>query len=89
MQKIKRYKPNIEMGLTDKEVQKRFEENLNNYDNQPKTKSIKEIIISNLFTFFNLLNISLGIAVLICGLLTGEIISGIKNCLFIGVPSPT
>ena len=34
----------IKNGLTDKEVNERIEKNLINYDNQPKTKSIKEII---------------------------------------------
>lgn len=82
---IKRFNPSIENGLSSKEVQSRIEENLVNYDNGPKTKTIKEIIASNFFTFFNFLNIALGTSVFLAGLFCGELYQGIKNCLFMGV----
>ena len=75
----------IKNGLTDKEVNERIEKNLINYDNQPKTKTIKEIITSNVFTYFNFLNIFLGGAVLITGILSGKLLYSLKNCLFMGV----
>lgn len=64
---MQRYNPDINKGLSSKEVQHRFEEGLNNENNIPLTKSIKEIIITNTFTLFNILNIILGILVLITG----------------------
>ena len=54
-----------EKGLTNKEVEQRIKDGLVNYDDQPKTKSIKEIIIGNTFTYFNFLNLALGLAVFI------------------------
>ena len=83
--KITRYNPDIKIGLTKTQVKKRIEENLNNFDNGPKTKSIKQIIASNFFTFFNLLNLVLGSAVFISGLIFGAPLEGLKNCLFMGV----
>ncbi len=85
MKEIKRINPNIATGLTNEEVKRRFEEGLNNYEDVPKTKSIKQIIASNFFTYFNFLNISLGIAVFSAGLISGQLFQGIKNCLFMGV----
>ena len=82
---IKRFNPSIDKGLTKEEVKSRIEDNLVNFDNGPKTKSIKEIIASNFFTFFNFLNISLGVSVFLAGLFCGELYQGIKNCLFMGV----
>ena len=70
---IKRFNPSIDKGLTKEEVKSRIEDNLVNFDNGPKTKSIKEIIASNFFTFFNFLNISLGVSVFLAGLFCGEL----------------
>ena len=72
-------------GLTKEEVEKRINSNLVNYDNMPKTKTIKEIITSNVFTYFNFLNIFLGSAILISGILSGRFLYSLKNCLFMGV----
>ena len=82
---MERYNPRIDEGLTTEQVEKRIEENLVNYDNQPKTKTIKEIIRSNFFNYFNFLNIALGSAVFIAGVLNGAVLQGLKNCLFMGV----
>ena len=72
-------------GLTTKEVNDRINKQLVNFDNQPKTKTIKEIITSNIFTYFNFLNIFLGLAVILSGLFSGKLLYSIKNCLFMGV----
>ena len=78
-------KIDLETGLTNNEVVKRINANLINYDNQPKTKTIKEIISTNVFTYFNFLNIFLGSAILISGILSGRLLYSLKNCLFMGV----
>lgn len=72
-------------GLTNEEVLERINKNLVNHNNQIKTKSIKEIIFDNLFTYFNFLNIFLGLAVILAGLFSGRLFYSIKNCLFMGV----
>ncbi len=78
-------KTDIKVGLTEREVVERINKNLKNYNNQPKTKTIKEIIASNVFTYFNFLNIFLGAAVLLAGVFSGRIFYSLKNCLFMGV----
>ena len=44
---IERYKPEYNKGLTTEQVEERYNHNLVNYDNQPPTKSVKEIIKSD------------------------------------------
>ncbi len=82
---MERYEPKKDFGLTQEQVAKRISEGLVNYDDQPKTKSIKQIIASNFFTYFNFLNIALGAAVLTAGIINNELFEGLKNCLFMGV----
>lgn len=45
------------VGLSSDEVQKRVSQGLTNETNTGSTKTIKRIVFSNIFTFFNLLNI--------------------------------
>lgn len=78
-------KTNLKTGLNTKEVQQRISNNLVNYDTLPKTKTIKQIIKSNFFTYFNMLNIALGACVFFVGLFNNALYEGIKNCLFMGV----
>ena len=78
-------KDKLQFGLSENEVNKQIEAGLVNTDNQPVTKSIKEIILSNLFTYFNFLNIFLGGAVLLTGIFSGRFFYSLKNCLFMGV----
>jgi cation-transporting ATPase E len=85
MKEIARYCPSEEVGLQEEQVKQRFQEGLVNFDDQPKTKSIKQIIASNFFTYFNFLNICLGAAVLSAGIFSGQWFQGMKNCLFMGV----
>ena len=72
-------------GLTIGEVKERISKNLVNYSDEPKTKTTKEIIKSNVFTYFNFLNILLGSLVIISGIISGRILYSLKNCLFVGV----
>lgn len=74
---MKRYEPNIYMGLNDFEINNRINNNLVNFDTDVKTKSYKQIILGNIFTIFNLLNFLIGIAILLVG--------SYKNLLFLGV----
>ncbi len=73
------------IGLTTDEVNKRIKNNQVNYTDEPKTKTIKEIIKSNVFTYFNFLNILLGGLVIFSGIISGQILYSLKNCLFVGV----
>ncbi|MCI8575237.1 MAG: HAD-IC family P-type ATPase [Bacilli bacterium] len=85
MKEITRYNPKEECGLTHEQVKERIASGLVNFDDQPKTKTIKQIIASNFFTYFNFLNICLGAAVLSAGIFSGQLFQGLKNCLFMGV----
>ena len=53
---MKRYEPNIDVGLTEKQVQNRINDDLVNHDVSLPTKSIKQILFENFFTLFNFLN---------------------------------
>lgn len=67
----------IKNGLTEAEVRERTAKGQVNADTNAKTKSVGEIIRSNVVTFFNLLNIILGALVIIVG--------SYRNALFLGV----
>ena len=67
MQDVKRYKPNINEGLTEAQIEERKNDGLVNFDTTVPTKSIKSIIVGNIFTIFNLLNLLLAIAVYFTG----------------------
>ena len=73
---IKRYDVSSDIGLSKKQVEERISSNLVNYDTSVKTKSIKEIVIKNIFTIFNIINTFLACMVLITG--------SFKNLLFMG-----
>lgn len=64
-------------GLSDAEVSERIRDGRVNGEQESNTKSIKQIVKDNIFTFFNLLNIGLGFLVFLTG--------SYKNCLFLGV----
>ena len=82
---MKRYNPDYKQGLSTKEVEERKINNLVNYNDTPPTKSIKEIVKSNFFTYFNFINLILGGAIIVAGIIGGEIWESIKNCTFMGV----
>ena len=64
-------------GLTTKEVNKLKEQGKTNYIKNKASKSVPEIIISNLCTYFNLIFLILGILVIITG--------NFKNLIFLPV----
>lgn len=74
---MKRYNPEITIGLTTKEINERLDNNLVNYDTSVPTKTINHIILGNIFTLFNLLNFILAIFIILVG--------SYKNLLFLGV----
>ena len=78
-------KIDVNKGLTREEVENRFRAGLNNYNDAPKTKTIKQIIRDNFFTYFNFLNLALGLAIFIASAINGNILNGLKNCLFMGI----
>ncbi len=73
---MERYTPNVNDGLTKKQVEKRIKENLNYTDVSVPTKSIRQIVRDNFFTLFNFLNFGLALAIALVG--------AYKNMLFIG-----
>lgn len=83
--KIIRYNPNIKEGLTTSQVEERIANNLVNFNDQPPTKTIKQIIMNNFLTYFNFINIILASAIIGAGIYGGQIFESLKNCLFIGV----
>lgn len=54
-------------GLTDEQVNQRIEEGRVNVDENPNTRTYKQIIRENTLTFFNFLNLVLLILVLMVG----------------------
>ena len=72
-----RYNPKIEDGLTELQVNRQIKKGYVNYDCNVKTKSIGQIILSNHFTLFNILNRFLGLLIF-C-------VHSYKNLLFLGV----
>lgn len=67
----------LKTGLTTSEAQTRIQHGLSNTDEGIRTKSEKQIILENTFTFFNILNFILAALVLLVG--------SFKNLLFMGV----
>ena len=75
----------MEKGLSNKEVLERINDGRVNNIITGKTKSIKEIIFTNIFTYFNILNILLAAAIIVSGILFKHFFDSFKNCLFLGV----
>lgn len=73
----KRYQPDSKTGLTAQQVEERVAAGLVNGKTEVPTKSIKEIVRSNVMTLFNLINVILAVLVLSVG--------SYKNVLFMGV----
>lgn len=67
----------LKKGLTSEQLALRVKNGQINGDPDTPTKSVKEIIFTNTFTFFNLINVIIGVLVLAVG--------SYKNCLFLGV----
>jgi cation-transporting ATPase E len=69
-------KINIEKGLSKEQIKHRIEKGLINYDTTIKTKSVKEIFKTNIFTLFNFINLFLAFLIFLAG--------AYKNLLFLG-----
>ena len=67
----------LKEGLSETQVSERVRDGRVNGEQESSTKSIKQIVKDNIFTFFNLLNIALGLLIFLTG--------SYKNCLFLGV----
>lgn len=64
-------------GLTDEQVKERIEAGQVNADENPNTRTYKQIIRENTLTFFNFLNVVLLVLVLMVG--------SVKNAFFVGI----
>ena len=62
-----RYNPDYKTGLNKTQVNERIENGYINYYESNTTKTYKSIFFSNIFTFFNLLLISIAVALIIVG----------------------
>lgn len=65
------------LGLTEKEVNKRINQNLINTQPENLTRSVKDIVKGNVITLFNILNLVLAVIIISMG--------DWKNAIFIGV----
>ena len=54
---IKKYQVDLKSGLSDEEVNSRYQQGLVNFNPLSKTKSTKQIIRENVVTLFNIINI--------------------------------
>ena len=70
-----RYDPDVREGLSTKQVQQRIDAGLENKSTDKSGKSILKIIVTNTFTFFNILLLAIGIALIVFGQYT--------SCLFL------
>ena len=77
MNNVKRYNVDKNIGLNDEQINERKNNNLVNYDTTVPTKTIGQIVSSNIFTLFNMINIILAICVIAVG--------SYKNVFFMGV----
>ncbi len=86
LKKVRRFTPDYNKGLSENEVNQRLDEGLFNDENTVPTKTIPQIITSNLCTFFNILNFSLAVIIIIIGEYKNILFMGVVLCnLFIGV----
>lgn len=74
---VERFHPSPAAGLDLQQVQFRMQQGLVNGNGEIKTKSIQEIILGNVITPFNILNVILAALILLVG--------SYKNLLFMGV----
>ena len=75
---VEKISPDPETGLTAQQVQTRLDRGWANVAHDGPGRSEQEIILGNLFTFFNLIFVILAVLLLISG-------SSIKNCTFMVV----
>ncbi len=68
--KLVRFNPNPDVGLTTTQINQRVQENLVNVSNVKTTKSIGNILMKNIFTFFNMICFVVAIALIFVGAYT-------------------
>ena len=73
---MKRFNPNINNGLSSDLVKYQIENNNVNIDTTVPTRSYKTIILTNIFTLFNILNFIFAVIIFFTG--------SYKNLLFLG-----
>lgn len=64
---IKRYTPDAGVGLTQEQVQERISQDAVNHAVESPSKSNKEIIYSNIFTYFNLIFVIIAVLLILVG----------------------
>lgn len=74
---VPRLFPDPNAGLTAAQVQQRIDAGQQNFDNTPATRTEKQIVIRNICTLFNLVNIIIFIAILAVG--------SVKDTLFMAI----
>ena len=77
---VERYNPDIEIGLTNEDVESRIMAGLSNTLDTGSSKSVSSIVIANLVTFFNFLNFAIALWLLSIG-------AEFANFLFLGAVS--
>jgi cation-transporting ATPase E len=80
-----RFRPDPRLGLSHEQVQRRMKEGLHNGVTGIKSKSEGQIIRENVFTFFNILNFALALAVILVGSFRSTVFMGVILAnIFIG-----
>lgn len=77
MKEKKRYTPDVLEGLTKEQIEEKIALDLINHNVESSTKSVKQIIRSNVITLFNIINVVLALAVILVG--------SFKNLTFISI----
>jgi len=67
---ITRFNPKPEEGLKTEQVKKHTEQGLVNVSNTKSTKTIKSILMKNIFTFFNMICLTVALALIFVGAYT-------------------
>lgn len=84
-QAAERFHPDPQVGLSQEQVRQRVHQGLHNGTGGIKTKTEGQIIRENVFTFFNILNFALALAVILVGSFRSTVFMGVILAnIFIG-----
>ena len=67
IEKATRFNPDLTIGLDDEQINRRIAEGLTNKDTGNQGKTIFQIFISNIFTYFNMLLIAIAVLLVVFG----------------------
>lgn len=67
IEKAERFYPGVTTGLTDAQIQQRIREGLTNRDDFNKSKTVFQICVSNIFTYFNMLLLAIAVLLIVFG----------------------